>query len=340
MRSLSRAGRARMGHHPCMGHVRHLYVHVPFCAHRCGYCDFVTVTGHDERHGPYVDAILTELAGRGDVLGEVETVYIGGGTPSRLGPELLGRLLDALPQAAGETTVECNPEGVDEALADSHTDKGPSRLNLPADMIHEYGPAYARHIGPLRDRELRVLEIGIGCTPWMPVEGGSLAFWRSYVPCVHLTWVDFDGGCVERIGSRADAAFQADQSVPADLLRVYSQGGPFDVIVDDGGHTMKQQITTLRTLFPKLPPAGIFVLEDLLTSFVPPSMGGHDMVPQANTTGARFVSDVISHMHMKSNKPFFVRPETLEGSAEIARLALAVDCYREICVFVRNGLPA
>ena len=106
-----------MGHHPCMGHVRHLYVHVPFCAHRCGYCDFVTVTGHDERHGPYVDAILTELAGRGDVLGEVETVYIGGGTPSRLGPELLGRLLDALPQAAGETTVECNPEGVDEALA-------------------------------------------------------------------------------------------------------------------------------------------------------------------------------------------------------------------------------
>ena len=229
---------------------------------------------------------------------------------------------------------------VDEALADSHTDKGPSRLNLPADMIHEYGPAYARHIGPLRDRELRVLEIGIGCTPWMPVEGGSLAFWRSYVPCVHLTWVDFDGGCVERIGSRADAAFQADQSVPADLLRVYSQGGPFDVIVDDGGHTMKQQITTLRTLFPKLPPAGIFVLEDLLTSFFPPSMGGHDMVPQANTTGARFVSDVISHMHMKSNKPFFVRPETLEGSAEIARLALAVDCYREICVLVRNGLPA
>ena len=226
-----------------------------------------------------------------------------------------------------------------EALADSHTDKGASRLNLPPDMIHEYGPAYARHIGPLRDRELRVLEIGIGCVPWMPVEGGSLSFWRSYVPCVHLTWMDFDAGCVERIGVRADAAFQGDQSKPADLERVFAQGGPFDVIVDDGGHSMKQQITTLRTLFPKLPPGGVFILEDLLSSFFPASMGGMDMVPQTSTAH-RFVSDVIVHLHMKSGKDFFVKVDTLEGSAEIARLALAVDCYREICVLVRNGVPS
>ena len=56
--------------------------------------------------------------------------------------------------------------------------------------------------------------------------------------------------------------------------RIFAQGGPFDVIVDDGGHSMKQQITTLRTLFPKLPPGGIFILEDLLSSFFPESMGG------------------------------------------------------------------
>ena len=100
-----------------MGGVRHLYVHVPFCAHRCGYCDFVTVTGHEARHADYVDAVLRELERRGDVLGEVETVYLGGGTPSRLGAEQLARLLDALPRATRETTVECNPEDVDAALA-------------------------------------------------------------------------------------------------------------------------------------------------------------------------------------------------------------------------------
>ncbi len=108
-----------MGHDCPMGHVKHLYVHVPFCAHRCGYCDFVTVTGNDDRHAAYVEAILGELKTRGSVLSDpVETVYVGGGTPSKLGPQLLASLLDALPQATIETTVECNPEGVDPALAE------------------------------------------------------------------------------------------------------------------------------------------------------------------------------------------------------------------------------
>ena len=44
------------------GDARHLYVHLPFCAHRCGYCDFVTVVGRTAQHGAYVDALLAELA--------------------------------------------------------------------------------------------------------------------------------------------------------------------------------------------------------------------------------------------------------------------------------------
>ena len=115
-----------------MGAVRQLYVHVPFCGHRCGYCDFVTVTGHDERRAAYVDALLAELAVRGDVLApEPDTVYLGGGTPSRLGADLLARLLDALPRAVRETTVECNPEDVDEALADALARRG-VRVSLGA----------------------------------------------------------------------------------------------------------------------------------------------------------------------------------------------------------------
>ena len=101
-----------------MGGVRHLYVHIPFCAHRCGYCDFATVTGRDETHDAYLDALQVELATRGDALdAAVETVYLGGGTPSRLGAERLARLLGALPRATAETTVECNPEDVDDELA-------------------------------------------------------------------------------------------------------------------------------------------------------------------------------------------------------------------------------
>ena len=67
------------------GHVRHLYVHVPFCAHRCGYCDFVTVVGRPGDHDRYVEALLRELELERDVLADgVETVFLVGGTPTFL----------------------------------------------------------------------------------------------------------------------------------------------------------------------------------------------------------------------------------------------------------------
>ena len=78
--------------------VRHLYVHLPFCAHRCGYCDFVTVVGREAQHGGYVDALLAELELEGGVLADsVETIFLGGGTPTFTAPRELARLLDVLP---------------------------------------------------------------------------------------------------------------------------------------------------------------------------------------------------------------------------------------------------
>jgi coproporphyrinogen III oxidase-like Fe-S oxidoreductase len=69
---------------------RHLYVHLPFCAHRCGYCDFVTVVGRDRDHGAYVDALLAELAlERGLLADPVDTVFLGGGTPTVTEPAAL-----------------------------------------------------------------------------------------------------------------------------------------------------------------------------------------------------------------------------------------------------------
>ncbi len=100
-----------------MGDVRHLYVHLPFCAHRCGYCDFVTVVGRRGQHAAYVDALLAELELEGGVLaGDVETVFLGGGTPTFTEARELARLLRALP-AAAEVTVEANPETVTPELA-------------------------------------------------------------------------------------------------------------------------------------------------------------------------------------------------------------------------------
>jgi oxygen-independent coproporphyrinogen III oxidase len=112
--------------------VRHLYVHLPFCAHRCGYCDFVTLVGKRDGHGAYVDALLAELELEWDVLAEgVETVFLGGGTPTFTEPRELVRLLDALPPAA-EVTVEANPETVTPRLASLLRDGGVTRVSLGA----------------------------------------------------------------------------------------------------------------------------------------------------------------------------------------------------------------
>jgi oxygen-independent coproporphyrinogen-3 oxidase len=99
------------------GRARHLYVHLPFCAHRCGYCDFVTVVGRRGQHRAYVDALLQELElERGLLSGELETVFLGGGTPTFTSLPDLVRLLEPLP-AAEEVTVEANPETATPELA-------------------------------------------------------------------------------------------------------------------------------------------------------------------------------------------------------------------------------
>jgi oxygen-independent coproporphyrinogen III oxidase len=109
---------------------RHLYVHLPFCAHRCGYCDFVTVVGRHEQHGDYVDALVTELELEGELLApELETVFLGGGTPTFTEPHALARLLSGLPDAA-EVTAEANPETITPALASLLRSMGVNRISL------------------------------------------------------------------------------------------------------------------------------------------------------------------------------------------------------------------
>ncbi len=120
------------------GTVRHLYVHLPFCAHRCGYCDFVTVVGRNDSHRAYVDALLRELELEHSFLAEpLETVYLGGGTPTFTEPRELARLLGSLPRAA-EVTVEANPETVRPALAELLVEGGVDRVSMGAQSFRPH----------------------------------------------------------------------------------------------------------------------------------------------------------------------------------------------------------
>ncbi len=114
------------------GGARHLYVHLPFCSSRCGYCDFVTVVGRAGEHGAYVDAVLSELDLERPLLAaRLSSVYLGGGTPTLTQPRELQRLLRALP-AAEEVTVEANPETVTPEVARLLAACGVDRVSVGA----------------------------------------------------------------------------------------------------------------------------------------------------------------------------------------------------------------
>src|SRR5262249_40241226 len=115
-----------------------VYVHVPFCASRCGYCDFNTYTAAEgvEQDG-YVDRVLDELALAAKVVDppRVDTVFFGGGTPTLLPPGDLGRLLQAIDctwslASDAEVTIEANPESVDPAALRALRSAGFNRISL------------------------------------------------------------------------------------------------------------------------------------------------------------------------------------------------------------------
>jgi putative oxygen-independent coproporphyrinogen III oxidase len=110
-----------------------VYVHVPFCARRCDYCDFATWTDRHHLMDAYAAACVTDLARRYDrsPLPAATSVFFGGGTPSLLPADLLLAILAAVPRQPGaEVTVECNPDTVTAELLAAYRTGGVNRLSF------------------------------------------------------------------------------------------------------------------------------------------------------------------------------------------------------------------
>ena len=115
---------------------RHVYVHVPFCARRCSYCDFAIAVRSRVPSDEYVTALGRELELRS--LGSaspVDTIYLGGGTPSRLGPEGVARVINVVsrhfpPARGAEVTIEANPDDVTPDAVAAWRAAGVNRVSL------------------------------------------------------------------------------------------------------------------------------------------------------------------------------------------------------------------
>src|SRR5580700_6155530 len=113
---------------------RSAYIHVPFCVHRCGYCDFTLVARRDDLIDAYLEALAIDLA-QLELPREVDTLFFGGGTPTHLPADQLRRLLNLtlrwfVPATGAEVCVEANPAGLDDAKIAVLAEAGVNRVSL------------------------------------------------------------------------------------------------------------------------------------------------------------------------------------------------------------------
>ena len=204
---------------------------------------------------------------------------------------------------------------------------------------------YEKYLEPIRDKPLKMLEIGLGCNmDYGP--GKSYYTWLEFLPNVDLYYIEYDKACVEKWAqvslllllsepkltstqqNMTNVKIYTGSQSDTDFLNKFinSSGGGFDIIIDDGGHTMEQQITSLDKLFPIVKPGGMYFCEDLQTSY----MEGYGAVP-----GAKTMMGVISELLNDLNVNVQGAPPLQH---EVGREMRSVECGEEICGFFKKEL--
>jgi hypothetical protein len=135
-----------------------------------------------------------------------------------------------------------------------------NRTGPVLDKWVHYFPIYLRHLERFRGRPVRLLEIGV-------YRGGGLDLWQRFLgPDARLVGLDIDEVAVRSVNGRFVVVL-GDQEDPELLRSIMREHGPFDIVIDDGGHAMRQQIVSVETLFPLLNDNGVYLVEDTHTSY-------------------------------------------------------------------------
>jgi hypothetical protein len=210
-----------------------------------------------------------------------------------------------------------------------------SRDDGRCDKWHHYFHIYERHLAKFRNTAVRYLEIGVQ-------RGGSLSIMREYFGAeAKITGIDVDPLCanLEKEGSKIFIGDQADATF---LQRVASDSGPFDVVIDDGGHTPHQQIVSFINLWPHIRVGGVYIVEDLHATFWPSY--------QQSGFGINFydfakgLTDKLSlwHLDPRSTERYRIPPEQRGQALTIQNFAThQIHCiafYDSMVVFERADI--
>jgi len=156
----------------------------------------------------------------------------------------------------------------------------------PVHKWHHYIPLYDKYFSRFRNSPVRFLEIGV-------FRGGSLQMWRKYFgDSAVIFGVDSDPACDELNGQSGQVRI-GSQDDPNFLEHVIDEMGGVDIVLDDGSHQTKHQIESFKFLFPRMSKGGIYMVEDLHTSFWRGYGGGYGR----NSNFFGFSADMINDMH-------------------------------------------
>jgi hypothetical protein len=158
--------------------------------------------------------------------------------------------------------------------------------------LHFYTPLYHELFCHLRDRPIRLLEIGVGGYNLETSGGASLAMWADYFANAQITGIDL---AEKRLTLDARVrVFRGSQDDPGFVKKVCDERGPFDIVIDDGSHVPKHVVASFYILFPTLKDGGIYVIEDVQTAFWP-KFGGSGMHGGETVKLTRTIIECLNH---------------------------------------------
>jgi hypothetical protein len=153
---------------------------------------------------------------------------------------------------------------------------------------HNYTEIYSQYFSDLKNQPIKFLEIGIDT-------GKSVMMWEKYFKKAELHFIDITFDRVKYFSKRSKYHL-VDQQNSLALEQFIREYGEFDIILDDGGHTMEQQIISFLTLFPHIKKGGMYIIEDLHTSYWPSFGGGNH-----SSTTIEFLKKLIDDLNYVGN---------------------------------------
>ncbi len=202
--------------------------------------------------------------------------------------------------------------------------------------FHNYTKIYSKYFDSLRNEKIKFLEIGI-------YFGDSVKLWESYFPNADLYFVDINPSLIKYHSTRSQYHYvnQADAKAMHKLANALS--GNFDVIIDDGGHKMDQQIISFQALFPYVKSGGLYIIEDLHTSYWK-EYGGHGKIGKpasGSGTCTEFLKERIDDLNYTagvtqcadSNK---ISPDLKKSLNCYQDNIEAIHFYKSLCIIIKK----